>query len=107
MIDFNTQLKDIDGQPLLDNIIEAGLPKQVPVTLARIAANALLQNYPDEANLAGAEKVKRFELAMKVSSAKKAIPLVAEDIALIKERIAKAYGPLVVGRAWQLLDGAK
>lgn len=106
MIDFSKALKNLDGTDIVEAVIEAGLPKQVTITLGRAAANALIQGYPEEANLPGADKVKRFELAMKVTGAAK-LQLVAEDVVLIKERIAKGYGPLVVGRAWQLLDAAK
>jgi hypothetical protein len=93
------------GRGLEDTVLENGLPKQVPATLSRVAATALIQAYADEANLDGETKVKRFALAMKVTGAKK-LGLAAEEIAVLKERIGKAYGPLIVGRAYQLLDPA-
>jgi len=32
--------------------------------------------------------------------------MTAEELATIKERIGKAYGPIVVGPAWKMLDPA-
>lgn len=105
MTDFSTPIKDLDGNDLVDPMTIAGEGTVKVVTLARVAANALVQNYPDEAGLAGDVKVKRFMLALKVTGAGE-LDLTAEDVAVLKERIAKAYGPLVVGRAWALLDPA-
>lgn len=104
MTDFSTPIKDLDGNVIMEAAsVPDGSPKAV--TLGRVAVNAVLQNYPDEAGLAGDVKVKRFMLAMKVVDAGE-VELTAEEVTALKERIAKAYGPLVVGRAWALLDPA-
>ena len=76
------------------------------VMLAEVAQNALLASYQDEPNLSGEEKVKRFAIARKIEEQPKDPSLSAEDIALIKKLIAKAYNPLVTSDAWLLLDPA-
>ena len=96
MIDFSAVLTDLDGNPMKDGENDA--------TLGRIATNALLLPYQDEQNLSGEDKLKRFMLAGKARGP--AVELTVEEIALAKRLIGKAYGPLVVGRAWALLDPA-
>lgn len=44
-------------------------------------------------------------LGMQVEKATN-LPLSAEDVAMIKMLIGKLYGPLVISRAWPLLDPA-
>ncbi|UCI06247.1 hypothetical protein [Mesorhizobium sp. B1-1-8] len=95
MIDFSTKLLDVDGTPIVENGVDA--------TLGRAAANALLAPFADEQNLPGEEKVKRFELAMRVCSAKE-LTLPVEEVALIKKLVAKAFPVLIVGRCWAILD---
>lgn len=95
--DFSTVITDLNGKPL------TGQSEGKTLTLGEVCANALLAQFPDETNLPGADKVKRFDLAMKVSTAKN-VTLSAEDTALLKTVIAKGFGPLVVGRSWALLD---
>lgn len=98
-IDFTVVLTDLDGKP----ITTEAQGKGETVTLGKAAATALLMSFPDEQNLDGAEKVKRFGLAVKIREAKD-VALSAEDVALVKKVIAKTYGALIVGRAWPLLD---
>jgi hypothetical protein len=71
--------------------------------LQKIIVDALQANVKGEESIAGTEKVKRFQLAVKVYSGDE-VELSAEDIALIKDLIGKLYGPLVVGRSYELLE---
>jgi hypothetical protein len=108
MISFANVLTDLEGQPIKD--IAAGLdgqPRSVDMTLGRACANALLAPLQDETGkVSGSDHVKRLALAMKVHAAGE-LDLPAEDVALLKERVAKVYTtPLVVGRCWLLLDPA-
>ena len=100
MIDFSTALKGIDGKALKENGPDG---KEREVSLSVVCTNALLMPFPDERNIDGAEKVKRFTLAMKVTDAKK-LHLEAEEVAKIKDLVGKAFPPLIVGRAYELLD---
>jgi hypothetical protein len=96
-VDFSTVMTDMDGQPL-----PTSQSDKTPVTLGTVADTALLNSFPDEKDIGGDEKVHRFTLAVLVKSGK--VDLTVENITLIKTVIAKAYGPLIVGRAWAILD---
>lgn len=93
-VDFSAPILDMADAP----IVEAGRH----ITLGAVACTALLGQYPGE-NLDGAEKVRRFKLA-KIASVGGVAELTVESVADIKTLIAKAYGPLVVGRAYSIID---
>jgi len=97
-IDFTQTITDLDGKP-----VPSGDAKTPNLTLGAVAVNALEATLEEDRGQSGAEKFKADELARKVYKAKAAV-LTVEEIALIKTRIGKAYGPLVVGSAWRLLD---
>jgi hypothetical protein len=67
--------------------------------------NALESQLPDDQREQGQEKFKRDELARKVFG-QKSVALTVEQVASIKDRIGRAYGPVVVGAAWRILDPA-
>lgn len=94
-INFGQALKTLEGEELKYG--EKALALKVP------AVNALMGAYEDERNLSGEEKVKRYDLAMRITSITEP-DLTAEETALIKKLIAKAYSPLVVGQAWKMLE---
>lgn len=94
-IDFNMRIHDIAGKE-----IPTSTTDQTPVTLGKICEDALIATMPGD-NPTPEEKGSRFRLAMKVHEGK---DLVSEDITLLKKVIGLAYGPLVVGRAYELLD---
>ena len=80
----------------------------LPMTLGKVASSALFASFPDESDprgggLSGEEKVKRAALGLKIYVAGE-LALSAEETALVKKVIAKGYGPLIVHRAWVLLD---
>ena len=76
-----------------------------PATLGGVSVDALLATFQDEQNLSGEEKLKRWELAVKIKNGVDPVELSVEEIALIKKLIGKAYGPLISGQAWQMLEG--
>ena len=92
-INFNQKLESFDGK-------EVGILKQFCI-------EPLLATFPDEQNLAGEEKLRRFLLASKIHWADGEAELMAEEISLVKKLIGKGYGPLVVGQAWKMLEGGK
>ena len=59
--------------------------------------------YNDE-KIGGDVKFKRHQIAARIYG-KQYAELTIEEIALIKELIGKAYGPAVVGPAFNLLEG--
>ena len=73
-------------------------------TLCIAVVASLSHGYSDEVNLSGEDKAARFELALKVFNKVK-LELTAEEVALIKKLIAKAFSPLVVGQCFRLLEG--
>lgn len=100
--DFTAPILDFDNGPA------SACPASEPacgkvLTLSDVSVASLMGVFPDERDLNGDEKVKRFALAMRVRNAKD-ITLTAEEISLLKRLIGKSYGPLVVGRAWPMID---
>lgn len=97
--DFNARVTNVDGTPLLDD-----KGKEVELTVRTVALNSLLAPYQDEASLAAEEKVKRAELAQRISRGDTK-DLKSEDIALIKKLVNKFYqSPLVVKQAFDALE---
>ena len=79
----------------------------VPITLRLVSMNALCLAFEDERNLGGEEKLKRWELALRIKNSSESVQVTAEELALIKKVVAKAYAPLVSGQAWKLLEETK
>ena len=98
---LNVILKTLDGKPLR----EAHESGERDVLLSHLAVNALLVNYPDEQSLSGEDKVKRFKLAQQINDADGDVEVTAEQVSLLKSLIAKGYTPLVVGQAYEILEG--
>jgi hypothetical protein len=94
-VDFDAVLTDQKGEPI-----------QGDATLAILCANALFATFPDERDLSGEEKFKRGMLALRIQGGGKLL-LTAEEIAKVKKLVAKAFGPLIVVQAWQMLDPAE
>lgn len=99
--DFSTVLRGEDGVPYKDELIA----QKPDLTLGLVSFHALLGEYKDEPNLPGEEKYRRGELAARVRDAGE-LQLKAEEVALLKKVVAKAYGPLIVFKTWPLLDPA-
>lgn len=98
-VDFKSPIRNIDGTS-----IPVSADDKTPLTLGKIAEDALIANNLPGDTLGEGEKNKRFWLAMKVHANKESFSV--DEIALIKKVINLAYGPLVVGRATELLDPA-
>jgi len=97
-IQMNQELKRLDGVPLKDG--------ENVVALKKPCVEALLGIYPDETGLSGEDKLLRWRLAQRIDKGGE-VELAAENIALIKKLVAKAYGPLIVGQVWELLEGGQ
>jgi len=100
-IDFSELITDQDGVQIMDC---AGVGcSGPPLTLGIVSLRALTAQFDDDKNLSGEDKFKRGELALRVYKGG-VIDLTAEDIATIKKLVAKGYGPLIVVKAWMMLD---
>jgi hypothetical protein len=96
-IDFDTEIRDLANQPIMNG--------DKHLDLATIATNALLTPQATDQNMPPDEKIKRFRLAQRITNGG-AVDIPLEDIVLLKDIIGKFYPPLVVGRAFELFDPA-
>lgn len=101
LVKLNVGLKTLDGQQMID---KDGQDNAIDATLQTAIVNAVLSPLQQGQNEKGTEKVKKYDLAMKVYKSDGEVELSAEDIVLIKERIADVFSPLVVGQCFNLLE---
>ena len=95
-LDTGTTLKTLEGEPLQNG--------EKDLTLGAVCIEALLSTFKDELALSGEQKLRRYRLASRISRNAQC-NLSSEDTALVKQLVAKAYGPLAVGQVWDLLEG--
>lgn len=96
-IDFDAQILAIDGVTPM----KKSEGSDEAVTLGTVAAEALLRTGTEKS---GEEKYQLFSLAIKIAQGG-SIEISPEDIVLIKKKIAESFTILVVGRAFDLLNG--
>jgi hypothetical protein len=98
-VNFDQKLLNLDGTEVVN-------PNDKEPTLLRgIAVTALLAQFEDERSLSGEDKLKRWELALKIKNGEDPIELSVEEISLVKKLIGKGFVVLVVGQAWKMLEG--
>jgi hypothetical protein len=106
-IDFTVILLDADNEPMQEcaapeRAADGVCKEKRTITLGAVAMRALTA---PEQGISGEDSLKRGQLALGVYRSPGA-ELTAEEIALIKKQVAKFYSPLVVARAFPLLDPA-
>lgn len=116
--DFTKPLTQLNGKPFTttDDLAEAEKPvvaallargytvgKPTETTLATIAENVLTIDFRDETT-DYLEKGKKFNLASQISRDPKHVVLNAAQITMLEKLIGKAYNPLIVGQALQVID---
>ena len=94
-IDFDAPILALDGTPMRDG--------ENPATLKALACTALAAMFNDEPSLSATDKYQRFALGLKLVDGGE-VDLSVEEIGLIKKLIGKAYPPVTMGRAYDLLD---
>lgn len=94
--DFHAKITNIDGSE-----IPVSPTDKTPLTLGKASEDALVANNLPGDNPGLAEKGDRFRLALKIHAGKEA--LTTAEVELLKKVLGMAYGPLVVGRALELL----
>lgn len=97
VVAIDAKMRNMDGSVIPDT-------KGNEATLKGVVVEALLAQFEDERQLSGEDKLKRYQLAMKVNESEGVCEMTAEEIALVKKLIGKAYGPLVSGQAWTILE---
>jgi hypothetical protein len=109
-IAFDTVLKGLDGLPILDTEQDSEAPEgekkpmATPLALRTAAVRALMVVLPTDREMKGEKKAKIWKLAMAVHGGSDEIT--AEDAVLLKDRIGQAYGPLVVGQAFEIIEAS-
>ena len=94
---------DADGKPVLD---EAGAPqtRREPITLRPICINALKAPLEVDKGMSGVKKTEIWILCGKLYKEDRPV-MTADELTLIQQRISAAYGPMIVGPAFLLLNG--
>lgn len=106
-VDFSRKLKNVDGDDMIEVIVNGEKTDERISTLKSISVNALISTFEDERGLDGVEKMKRYQLAMKINKSTSLLELQSEDVSLIKKLVGKAFGPMAVGQAYEYLENAK
>jgi len=100
-------LYDIEGIPLRDAAVISStgaiLRPERDFTLRKACTEALQTNGLAGDTLDGEERYRRYQLAIKIMS-EDTPNLSAEEIAKLKRVIGLAFGAIVVGRAYEILD---
>ena len=92
-----------DGKPMLD---EDGRPvvKQEPIILRTVCVNALMGVLPTDKTMTGDQKLAIFTLAQKITQ-EDTPDVDIKALALIKDRVGEAFGPVIVGPVFPMLNG--
>ena len=95
-IDFSLPINDLSGNQTRDDV--------ELLTLRRVAIVALTASFRDESPN-GEESFKRYKIALLITGGDGVVDLEPEQISKIKTLIGKAWPPIVVGRAYEILNG--
>jgi hypothetical protein len=99
-IDFTQPLRGFDGKEITQPM--DGKKLEV-MTLGDASVIALESVSEEDRSAAGNVKFERDVLARKIYK-NSGVVLKVEEVALLKERIGRVFGPSVIGAAWPLLD---
>ena len=100
-VDFDAMLKALDGNPIpFDD-------KGQPTTLKDVCVAPLVNELGnDRESSTGDDKFKRWQLAGRIAKGG-VVEISADEVKMLKERIGKGYGAVIVGPAWTLLEALK
>jgi len=105
-IDTTAQLESLVGEPLeraKQACSQCGATTEgEPITVRSTIIDALMAPYPGEP-AEGTEKFIRYLVAKRIIEEDEA-GLTLEEAAMVKRLVGSAYGPLIVGQLWPLLD---
>ena len=71
------------------------------IELKDVCIQSLLTEIPDDTT----DKYEKYKLFQKFHKANGKINLESQEITMVKELIGKCYGTLIVGQAWDMLEG--
>ena len=103
-IDFNQELKTIEGETLMRARRKGTEIEEIPATLKWAAVEALLTVDP-KSQLVGEEKARRYDLALSVQEATAPLDLSIDDLSFIKKLCDTHFPPLIVGQTRKALEG--
>lgn len=95
-VDMTAPILDLQGAPIV--------AKEGAINLRLIVQQALMETLKSDQSATGADKVRLFDMAMRSNA--DAVDFTVEEMATIKARIGELMTPLIVGRAYALLDPA-
>lgn len=96
-IDFSAILLDLNGAA----VNKSASADDGPATLAFVSCEALLA---PEQSQSSEDKVRQFALAIRIVNGGEQ-EVTPEEATLIKACVGRVYPPLIVGRAYELLNG--
>ncbi len=103
-VDFNPNLVNLRSKSIkleIDGIL-------VDATLRDACVEALLCLFESDRQEEGKPKYERWQLASELmKSVSGIVELTVEDIATIKKRVGKRYGPTIVGPVYNLLESVE
>jgi hypothetical protein len=105
---FEVAITDFDGKPIFSEPEVRGKEgtvekAAVTFTLKSAAIQALNVLHQDEQSLPAEKKFERYRIAMKIATGDP-VELNVDELALVKQLIGRVFTPIVVGRAWEILE---
>lgn len=100
---LETVLTDLDDQPIPAAAAITGARPERQLKLRDVIADALTNRYQDDED--GKKMHARYRLAKRIKRAEDAVEITIEDCAEIKATIAKRFTPLILGQAYDLIEG--
>ena len=99
-IDFTTEIKTVDGQPI-------PTADKKPFLLKQVVVNVLLAN-PKEGQKADPpeEMVKNYDLSLRVQKSTGLIDVSIDEVKKIKDKIAQSYGTLIYGQIHHIFESS-
>ncbi len=97
-IDFSAELRTLAGAQMMMSSED-----ETPASLGLVCIQAVLTHLPDDPKVPGLS-AKLFALAVRLNGAGD-VEIEAADIDLLKRRLESLFPPLIVGQAWNLLEG--
>lgn len=93
-IDPAAAILDLNDEPVIS--------EGKPLTLRVVMQTALISPLRGDEDMKADDKVRAFNLAVDAKAPE--MEITAENMTFLKARIGRAYAPVVVGRAFALLD---
>ena len=100
-------IHDLSGQPMREPIVGPGgttVPGEALLTVREVLISTCLQPAPEDAQVPGHSE-KAYRIALACSGTDDVVDISTDQAEFLKARLPKRWGPLIVGRAIEALDG--